>query len=155
LSVRMVPLSTVLDRLPLLVRRLARASGKQARLVVDAGDAELDKTVAEQLFPAFVQFVRNAVDHGIEAPDRRRASGKPDEGTLTITAAARGNRFAEIRIADDGAGIDAGSVAARAGLPEPPRSNAALLDVLCRSGFSTRDAVDHTSGRGVGMEIAK
>lgn len=155
LSVRMVPLATVLDRLPLVARGLGRTSGKKVRLVVEAGSAELDKTVAERLFPAFVQLVRNAVDHGIERPEARVAAGKTEEGTISISAVALGNRFVEVRVADDGGGVDAEKVAARQHATEVPRTPGALLDVLCRAGFSTRDTADQSSGRGVGMDIVK
>lgn len=155
LSVRMVPLTTVLDRLPLVVRGVSRTTGKRTRLVIEAGSAELDKTVAERLFPAFVQLVRNAVDHGIEGPAARAAAGKPEEGTIRISAVALGNRFVEVRIADDGGGIDPARIAAREHTNEVPKSPAALLDILCRPGFSTRDAADQSSGRGVGMDIVK
>lgn len=155
LSVRMLPLATVLDRLPLVVRGLQRTSGKRIRLAIEAGNAELDKTVAEKLFPAFVQLVRNAVDHGIEVPATRVQAGKREEGTIRITAAALGNRFVEVRVADDGAGIDATAIATREHLAEPPKTPAAMLDILCRPGFSTRAAADQSSGRGVGMDIVK
>ena len=155
LSVRMVPLATVLDRLPLVVRGLQRTTGKKVRLSVEAGTAELDKTVAEKLFPAFVQLVRNAVDHGIEAPSDRTAAGKREEGLIRITAVALGNRFVEVRVMDDGAGIDAAAIAKREHLAEGPRAPAAILDILCRPGFSTRDSADQSSGRGVGMDIVK
>lgn len=155
LSVRMVPLVTVLDRLPLVVRGLQRTTGKKVRLAIEAGNAELDKTVAERLFPAFVQLVRNAVDHGIEAPAVRASAGKREEGRIVISAAALGNRFVEVRVADDGDGIDAEAIAAREHLAEPPRTPAAMLDILCRPGFSTRAAADQSSGRGVGMDIVK
>lgn len=154
LRVRMVPVAEILERIPLLVRGLRRATGKQVRVVMDAGKAELDKAVAERLFPAIVHLVRNAVDHAIEPPDERRAAGKPEEGTLTISCLERSSTQLELTVADDGAGIDREGIASRAHVP-PPEGDAALLDLLCRPGLSTRAEATTTSGRGMGMDIVK
>ena len=81
----MVRVTEILERVPLVVRGLRRVTGKQVRLELDAGDAELDKAVAERLFPAILHLVTNAVDHGIELPEERRAAGKPEEGWIRIT----------------------------------------------------------------------
>lgn len=153
LRVRMVAMSEVLDRLPLLVRSLGRTTGKTVRLVIDGGEAELDKTVAERLFPALVHLLRNAVDHGLESTEERVAAGKPPAGTIRVSCATDASRSVEIRIRDDGRGIDRERVARKAGAPSP--DDAALLDLICQPGFSTRDAVDTTSGRGVGMDVVK
>lgn len=153
LRVRMVPMATVLERLPLVVRGIARATNKSVELAIADGGAELDKSVAERLFPALVHLVRNAVDHGIEAPAQRTANAKPPQGTIALQCAPR-SQMVEIRIADDGAGIDREAVAKRAGV-EGPLDDGALLDLLCQSGLSTRGAADTTSGRGVGMDIVK
>ncbi len=153
LRIRMVPMSAVLERLPLVVRGLGRTSGKQIRVDLDVGSAELDKTVAERLFPALVHLVRNAVDHGIEAPEERAAAGKSEIATLTIRSTML-DRNVEIRVSDDGRGVDSAAVAAKAGQP-PPTTDAALLDLLCKIGLSTRAAVDTTSGRGLGMDIVR
>lgn len=153
LELRMVPLHEVLEPLPLIVRGLRNATGKDVRLVVDVGEAELDKTVAERLFPALVHVVRNAIDHGIEDAATRRACGKPEAGVVRVDAAP-GASMLEITIADDGAGIDVGRVAARAGRAAP-RTDAALLEILASPGFSTRDAATTTSGRGVGLDVVR
>ena len=153
LRVRMVPVADVLDRIPLLLRGLCRESGKQVRLRVDAGSAELDKGVAERLFPAIVHLVRNAVDHAIESPAERIAAGKPAEGTLRIACFARSNTRLELTVTDDGRGVDRAAVASRTG--RDVQGDAALLDALCRAGFSTRAAATTTSGRGMGMDIVK
>ena len=154
LKVRMVPAAELLERVPLLVRGLQRKSGKPLRVRIDAGAAEVDKAVAERLFPAVVHLIRNAVDHGIELPAERRARGKPEEALLRITCAARSGNRLELTVADDGRGIDAVAVARKAGR-EIPESSAALLDLLCLPGLSTADEVTTTSGRGMGMEIVK
>jgi two-component system chemotaxis sensor kinase CheA len=154
LHVRMIPIASVLDRLPLVIRGLGRSTGKQVRLSLEGGGAELDKTVAERIFPALVHVMRNAVDHGIELPDERRRAGKPEQATITVTSSSRNNRQIEIRIEDDGRGVDRARVAAKAGREEPI-DDATLLELLCRPGLSTRDQVDTTSGRGVGMDIVR
>jgi two-component system chemotaxis sensor kinase CheA len=154
LRVRMIPIATVLDRLPLVIRGLGRSTGKQVGLVLEGAGAELDKTVADRIFPALVHLLRNAVDHGIESPDQRRRAGKPEQATITVSSSSRNNRQIEVRIADDGRGVDRARVAQRAGR-DVPTDNTTLLELLCRSGLSTRDQVDTTSGRGVGMEIVR
>jgi two-component system chemotaxis sensor kinase CheA len=151
---RLVRLSEVLERAPLLVRGLARSSGKHVRLALEVGDAEVDKTVGERLFPALVHLVRNAVDHAIEAPEERRRLTKPEEGTVRISAARRGEGGLEIVVSDDGRGIDREAVARRAGAPVPA-TGAELLDLIARPGLSTLDAATRTSGRGIGMDVVR
>jgi two-component system chemotaxis sensor kinase CheA len=152
--VRMVPVSELLERVPLLVRGLRRATNRAVRLELEGGNAELDKSVSERLFPVIVHLVRNAVDHAIETPDERVRRGKPEEGLLRITCSARSNTRLEITVSDDGRGIDRAAVARKAGRTKP-RDNAGLLDLLCIPGLSTRDIATTTSGRGMGMEIVK
>jgi two-component system chemotaxis sensor kinase CheA len=154
LHVRMVRVSEILERIPMVLRSLRRATGKRVRLEMDTGEAELDKAVAERTFPAILHLVRNAVDHGIEPPEERRAAGKPEEGIVRIATSARSNTQLELSVRDDGRGIDRAAVAARAHVAVPD-SDGALLDLLCQPGFSTRDTVTTTSGRGVGMDIVK
>jgi len=154
LHLRMVRVGDVLDRLPLLVRGLRRATGKQVRLELQVGDAELDKAVADRLLPTLVHLVRNAVDHAVERPEERLAAGKPEEGVVLLQCHARSSGRLELSIKDDGRGVDAAAVAARAGVPVPG-SSAELLELLCRPGLSTRASADTTSGRGMGMDIVK
>lgn len=154
LRVRMVPVSELLERIPLIVRSLRRTINRQVRLEFDAGGAEVDKAVAERLFPALVHLIRNAVDHAIETPDERVRRGKPEEGLLRIECSSRSNRWLEMRIIDDGRGIDPAAVARRA-RAAVPATDAGLLELICRSGLSTRDVATTTSGRGMGMEIVK
>ncbi|HEY3255472.1 MAG TPA: chemotaxis protein CheW, partial [Polyangiaceae bacterium] len=152
--VRMVPVSELLERIPLLVRGLRRATNRAVRLELEGGNAELDKSVSERLFPVIVHLVRNAVDHAIETPDERLRRAKPEEGLLRITCGARSNTRLEITVTDDGRGIDRAAVAKKAGRAAP-EDDAGLLDLLCIPGLSTREIVTTTSGRGMGMEIVK
>jgi two-component system chemotaxis sensor kinase CheA len=154
LRVRMVAVAEAFERLPLLVRGLCRATGKSARLEIDAGNAEIDKAVAERLLPAIVHLLRNAVDHGIESPDERVRRGKPAVGAVRIACVSRSNRQITITISDDGRGIDPAAVARKVGR-DVAQSTSALLDALCEPGLSTRDRVTETSGRGMGMDIVK
>ena len=151
---RMVSVSELLERAPLIVRGLSKASKKLVRLSVDAGRAELDKAVADRLFPVVVHLLRNAVDHAIELPDERRRRGKPDEGHVSITCVEHAGSRLELIVADDGRGIDRERVAARAHA-EVPVSDADLLRLITRPGLSTLDAATQTSGRGLGMDIVK
>ncbi len=151
---RMVSVAELLERVPLIVRGLSRATGKAARLEVATGHAELDKAVAERIFPAIVHLVRNAVDHALETPEERRAAGKPEVGLVSVACFERSNNQLELTISDDGRGVDAAAVAARAGVPVPATPEA-LLDLLARPGLSTKTEVTTTSGRGVGMEVVK
>jgi two-component system chemotaxis sensor kinase CheA len=152
--VRMVPTADLLERIPLLVRGLRRAVDRAVNVQIDAGTTEVDKAVAERLFPALVHLVRNAVDHAIETPDERVRRGKPPEGLLKISCAARSDTWLELLVEDDGRGIDREAVARKA-RREVPTSEAALLELLCEPGLSTREVATTTSGRGMGMEIVK
>jgi two-component system chemotaxis sensor kinase CheA len=152
--VRMVPIAELLERIPLLVRGLRRTVDRLVRVEIDAGKTEVDKAVAERLFPALVHLIRNAVDHAIESPDERVRRGKPEEGLLRITCSARSDTWLELAVEDDGRGIDRDAVARKA-RREPPASDAALLELLCTPGLSTREVASTTSGRGMGMEIVK
>jgi len=154
LQVRMVRVADALDRVPLLVRGLQRNTGKRVRLEMDVGTAEVDKAVADRLFPAVVHLVRNAVDHAIETPQERKALGKPEEGVLRIVCFNRGGNQLELTIEDDGRGVDREKLAKRANQPVP-QTDEALLDLLCQPGLSTRDVANTTSGRGMGMDIVR
>jgi two-component system, chemotaxis family, sensor kinase CheA len=154
LELRMVPLRDVLEPLPLIVRGMRNRTGKKARLQIDVGQTELDKAVADRIFPALVHLVRNAFDHGIEMPVPRRDSGKPEEGTIRIDATAQSSTHLSIEVSDDGAGIDVTRVAAKAGR-EAPEDDTRLLEILTLPGFSMRDTVSTTSGRGLGMDIVQ
>jgi two-component system chemotaxis sensor kinase CheA len=151
---RMVSVAELLERAPLIVRGLSKASKKLVRLTVDAGNAELDKAVADRLFPAVVHLLRNAVDHAIELPDERRTRGKPEEGHVRVSCVEHGGSQLELTIEDDGRGIDRERVAARAGAPVPA-TDEELLALITQPGLSTLDKATQTSGRGLGMDIVK
>jgi two-component system chemotaxis sensor kinase CheA len=156
--VRMVPVGEIFRRMPFVVRDLARDT-KQVRLEIAGQETEIDKYLIERMMDPVLHLVRNAVSHGLETVTERRAAGKTDEGLLTLSAAAVGDRVV-LEISDDGRGIDAAAVARRARekglrLADGAPASEALLDVLCAPGFSTREAADLASGRGVGMAVVK
>ncbi|MFM8883634.1 MAG: response regulator, partial [Solirubrobacterales bacterium] len=155
---RTVPLSLAFDPLPRAVRDLARDLGRDVELTVSGGEIDVDRAVLEVIRPALVHLVRNAIDHGIEPPAMRAAAGKPETGTLSVSARSAGSQLS-IEIADDGAGIDGDAVlgkAIEAGLVDPAEAaqmeyGEAIRFVL-RPAFSTREAVSEISGRGVGLD---
>ncbi|HEY6726241.1 MAG TPA: chemotaxis protein CheW [Polyangiaceae bacterium] len=151
---RMVPVRELLERVPLIVRGMRRSTGKTVQLELEAGSAELDKAVAERVFPAIVHLVRNAVDHAIEPALERAALGKPERGCITVACFEHSNSELELRVRDDGRGIDAARVARRAGRAAP-RTQRELLEILTLPGFSTVDQATSTSGRGMGMDIVQ
>lgn len=156
MRVRLVPVAEIFSRLPFVIRDLARDSGKKVRLVLEGEETEIDKYIVERLKEPLLHLVRNAVSHGIESPAERVAAGKPEEAVLLLRASAVGDAV-QIQIRDDGRGVDAEKIAARArasGLPVPAElDEPAVLKLLCTPGFSTRDEADRTSGRGVGMAV--
>lgn len=154
LKVRMVPIAEVLDRVPMILRSLRRSTGKSVRLEIDGGATELDKAVAERLFPAIVHLVRNAVDHAIETPDERVRRGKPAEGVVRVSCTEHSNTRLVLSVSDDGRGIDRELVARRAEV-DTPTTDSELLELLCRPGLSTRDEVSTLSGRGMGLDIIR
>jgi two-component system chemotaxis sensor kinase CheA len=159
MRIRLVPVGEVFERLRFAARDAIRESGKQVALTFHGQATEIDKLVVDRMLEPLLHLVRNAVSHGIETPEVRRARGKPAEGALTLRAAAAGDRI-RVDVEDDGAGIELESVAGRArarGLLAPGQSLAPeqLLDVLCAPGFSTRDESDMTSGRGIGMDVVR
>ena len=159
MRLRLVPVGEIFRRMPFVVRDLARDTGTKVRLELRGEETEIDKFLIERMMDPVLHLVRNAVSHGFETPAERIAAGKPEVGTLTLAASSVGEAVV-LEIADDGRGIDAVAVAARARalgfpLPDGPLDAARLLDVLCAPGFSTRDESDRASGRGVGMAVVK
>jgi two-component system chemotaxis sensor kinase CheA len=151
---RMVPVRELLERVPLIVRGMNRSTGKQVRLELEAGSAELDKSVAGRVFPAIVHLVRNAIDHAVEAPAERRAHGKPEQGLVTVSCFEHSNSELELCVSDDGRGMDSNEIARLAGR-EVPRNDKELLELLTLPGFSTVAQPTSSSGRGMGMEIVQ
>jgi two-component system chemotaxis sensor kinase CheA len=140
---RMLPVSTVFDTFPRMVRDLARDLDKQLGLAIEGGDTEVDRSVLEQLKAPLTHMIRNCADHGLESPAAREAAGKPAEGTITLRASQRGASL-EIEIEDDGAGIDPERVratAVRKGLLSAEAAEALTereaLWLIFRPGFST------------------
>jgi two-component system chemotaxis sensor kinase CheA len=158
MRVRLVQVGEIFRRMPFVVRDLARDTGRRARVEVTGQETQIDKYLVERMMDPALHLVRNAVAHGIEPVDVRIAAGKPPEGTIALSASTVGE-FVTIDIADDGAGIDAARVAARAraaGLPVPATlDSAAVLDLICSPGFSTREESDRASGRGFGMDVVR
>jgi two-component system chemotaxis sensor kinase CheA len=161
LDVRMVPLGQVFDKLARLMRRLVRESGKEADFDIAGGDVELDKLIVEELSDPLMHLLRNALDHGIELPDVRRAQGKSGRGLIRLKAQQRGNHVV-IEVGDDGAGLDEArirQVAIARGLVTEEQTEemerADLLNLVFQPGFSTRADVSELSGRGVGLDVVK
>ena len=159
MRVRLVPVGEIFRRMPFMVRDLARETGRSVNVVTNGHDTKIDKFLVERMMDPVLHIVRNAVSHGVESPEERRAAGKPPAATLRLGASASGETVV-IEIADDGRGIDAERVAARArqvGLPVPagPLDNATLLELISAPGFSTRDESDRVSGRGFGMNVVR
>ena len=158
MRIRLVPVGEIFRRMPFVVRDLARETGKKVLLNLQGQTTEIDKYLIERMMDPVLHLVRNAVSHGIEPPELRVAKGKKPEGTITLSASTVGDIVA-LEIADDGHGVDVEAVAAkarRAGLGIPASlDGAALVDLLCAPGFSTRDQTDRASGRGVGMSVVK
>jgi len=159
MKVRMIPIGTVFERFPRLVRDLARSLNKEVELVVEGAETDLDKTIVDHVGEPLLHLVRNCIDHGIEDPGLRESRGKPRTGTIRLGAFHEGNQII-IEIEDDGAGIDLQRVRGRAiemGLlaESEQRSDRELMQLICAPGFSTADRVDAVSGRGVGMDVVK
>jgi two-component system chemotaxis sensor kinase CheA len=159
MAFRAQPISSVFGRVPRLLRELGGSTGKHVKLEVAGETTELDKTVIERLSEPMTHLIRNAVDHGIEPPEERRAAGKDPEGTLTLSAEQKAGRII-IRIADDGRGIDRDRVLAKAianGLvaPDAQLSDDDINQLIFAPGFSTAAQVSNISGRGVGMDVVK
>jgi two-component system, chemotaxis family, sensor kinase CheA len=160
MTLRLIPLGRVFTRFHGLVRRLAREQGKEARLVVVGESTEVDKSTADALAEPLLHLIRNAIDHGIEAPERRESEGKPAYGTVRLTAKQEGDRV-RIEVEDDGAGMDVAAIRSRAraaGLIQEDGeslSEAELLDLVFQPGLSTRAEVSAVSGRGVGLDVVR
>jgi two-component system chemotaxis sensor kinase CheA len=159
LRVRLVPIGEIFERMQFVVRDLARESQKKVKLELIGQETEIDKLLVERMMDPLLHLVRNAVSHGLEPADEREAAGKPMEGKIRLKAFTSGEMVL-IEIEDDGRGIDRERVTARARAMEVINDNetlddAALLDLICSPGFSTREAADRAAGRGVGMAVVR
>lgn len=155
-ELRLRPFVDAIEGLDTVVREVAAANGKLARLVAEGTEVEADRSVLDQLREALLHLVRNAVDHGIETPVERRAKGKPERGTIRVSARLLGDRIL-VTVADDGAGIDVESIRRmlRARGENVPGDDAELIDRLFGGGISTRARAGTISGRGVGLDAAR
>jgi len=160
-QVRMVPVTAVFDRVPRIIRDVATAEGKEVRLVRTGEQTEIDRGVAEKVVDPLLHIIRNAVSHGVEAPEVRRAAGKDEAGEIRLSARIECGRVV-IEVADDGAGIDtarirdkavASGVVSEADAAEYTEHD--WLQMIFRPSFSTAREVTAVSGRGVGMDVVK
>lgn len=161
LQTRMVPIETVFNRFPRMIRDLAQARGKQIELMLTGGATELDRAMLDEIGEPLVHLIRNALDHGIETPAERAAAGKPPAGTLALAAFLEGSHVL-IQIRDDGRGIDPERIrraAVRQGLITQEQAGALTreqaLELIFAAGLSTMEQVTDISGRGVGMDVVR
>ncbi|MGC6488658.1 MAG: chemotaxis protein CheA [Planctomycetota bacterium] len=162
MSLRMVTVKATFQKMARLVRDVAGKSGKRVGLTIAGEDTELDRNVVEQIADPLVHMIRNAVDHGVEAPAERVAAGKPEEGRLTLRAYHQGGSIV-IEIRDDGRGIDRDKVFEKArskglipaGTDATSLTDAEVFQLIFAPGFSTAEAVTDLSGRGVGMDVVR
>ncbi len=161
-QVLMLPVSTLVEVLPRLVRDLARDQGKDVDLVIMGAEIEIDKRILEELKDPLIHLVRNCVDHGIEMPEKRLQRGKAARGTITLAFSTKGGRQVEIKVSDDGAGVDvsrlqaaavkAGSLTGQAADKLSPQDR---LQFMFQSGVSTSAILTDISGRGLGLAIVR
>ena len=159
LSLRMVPIGETLSRFDRLVHDLSRELGKEVELILTGTETELDKSMVERISDPLVHLVRNALDHGIEAPDVRRQCGKPARGGLRLNAYHESGSIV-IEVADDGRGLDRKKIVARAierGLAVSGQtlSDQEILRLIMEPGFSTAEQVTSVSGRGIGLDVVR
>jgi two-component system chemotaxis sensor kinase CheA len=161
LGIRMVPVKTIFSKFPRMLRDLAKASGKKIDLQLVGEDTEIDKSIIEELGDPMIHLIRNSADHGIEVPEARVKSGKPEVGTVILRARHEGDSVV-VEIEDDGKGIDPAVIRAKAvekGLMTPERADAMpdeeVIELIFAPGFSTAAKVTDISGRGVGMDVVR
>jgi len=158
MSIRMMPMDFVFSRFPRMVRDLAAKLGKKVEFVTVGAATELDKGLIERIVDPLTHLVRNSVDHGIESPEKRKASGKGESGVLTLSAAHKGGSIV-IEVTDDGAGLNREKLLAKAqsnGLTVSENmTDTEVFQLIFAPGFSTAEVVTDVSGRGVGMDVVK
>ena len=161
MKVRMVPVETVFNRFPRMVRDIAKDLGKDIQLIMSGEETELDRTVIDEIGDPLIHMLRNSCDHGLESTERRRELGKPEVGTINLTAYQSGNNVI-IEVSDDGSGINTEKTKAKAIEKGIITKEEALnmtqqeaIELLFRPSFSTADKVTGLSGRGVGLDVVK
>ncbi|HWX56163.1 MAG TPA: chemotaxis protein CheA [Verrucomicrobiae bacterium] len=161
MKIRMVPVEQLFRRFPRVVRDIAKSCGKDVILAMSGEDTDLDKSILDMLAEPMAHLVRNAVDHGIELPEDRVNAGKPAQGTVRLNAYHQGNQIV-IEISDDGRGIDAKRLVAKAvsngiltAADAAALSETEALNLVFHPGLSTAEQVTSISGRGVGMDVVK
>ena len=158
MSMRMLPLTATFNRFPRLVRDLAGKLGKQVELVLQGGSTEIDKSLIEKIVDPLTHLVRNSIDHGIEMPDKRVAAGKPEKGTVILSAEQKGGSII-ISIIDDGGGLHRDKIIDKArssGLTvSDDMPDSEVWQLIFQPGFSTAEAITDVSGRGVGMDVVR
>jgi len=161
MQVRMVPVSTVFQRFPRLVRDLSKKLGKKVKLILEGEETEADKNVIEALADPLIHIIRNSLDHGIELPEERVAKGKPEIGTIILRAKQEADQVV-IEVIDDGRGIDPEKVKLKAyekGLISEEQfekmKDTEALNLIFLPGFSTKEVASDLSGRGVGMDVVR
>ncbi|UXH45396.1 chemotaxis protein CheA [Rossellomorea vietnamensis] len=161
LNMRMVPVETVFNRFPRMVRQLARDLNKKIELEIIGAETELDRTVIDEIGDPLVHLIRNALDHGIEMPELRMKNGKPEQGTVKLKAYHSGNHVF-IELEDDGAGINKERVLEKAiqkGIVSDEAAHTLtdrqIYELILASGFSTAEQISDISGRGVGLDVVK
>jgi two-component system chemotaxis sensor kinase CheA len=161
MKIRMVPVDQLFRRFPRMVRDVSRQCGREVELAVSGQDTDLDKGILDAIAEPLTHLVRNAVSHGIEPAEQRRSLGKPAQGVIKLNAYHHGNQVV-VEVSDDGRGIDAHRIRAKAielGLTTPEEASrlneSETLDFIFRPGFSTAEQVTEVSGRGVGMDVVQ
>ena len=158
MSMRMLPVNMTFNRFPRVVRDLSSKLGKKVDLVIQGGNTEIDKSLIEKLVDPLTHLVRNSIDHGVESPEKRLEAGKPENGTVILSAEQKGSSII-IGIIDDGAGLNKARILEKAtqnGLavtPDMPDSE--IWQLIFQAGFSTAAEVTDVSGRGVGMDVVR
>jgi two-component system chemotaxis sensor kinase CheA len=158
MSIRMMPISVVFSRFPRVVRDLSQKLGKQVELKTIGETTEMDKSLVERITDPLTHLVRNSLDHGLETPEKRRAAGKPETGTITLSAYHQSGNIV-IEVGDDGAGLNRARILAKAKERGMAVSDAMtdqdVWQLIMEPGFSTAEQVTEVSGRGVGMDVVK
>lgn len=159
MDIRMIPIGQLYEKMSRIIRKISREQGKKVELKFFGADTELDKLIVEDISDPMMHIIRNAIDHGIEAPEKRISAGKDDKGTIRISSYQKGNHVV-IEVEDDGNGIDLDKVRSKAVQKGLIPENAVLsdreaIDLIFMPGFSTTDQISEVSGRGVGMDVVR